>query len=88
MKITVAVSAVAIALAAAAPGRGQNVPEPVKSQVPPSPARAELLRLQGMTARFAPVPRRFSRYWRTASSSSRIHATPVSGRSARRETSA
>jgi hypothetical protein len=56
MRIAIATCA-ALALLAA-PARGQNVPEPVPQKPAPAPApqRAALVRLQAMTARFAPVP--------------------------------
>ena len=57
MKITIATLVAVVALAAAPPAPGQNVPGAGRrARRPPSPERAALLRLQTMTARFAPVP--------------------------------
>jgi hypothetical protein len=55
MKITAATLFAVAAIAAAPPVPGQNVPEPVAQKAPPSPERAAVVRLQAMTARFAPV---------------------------------
>jgi hypothetical protein len=54
MKITAALVAAA-GLAVALPVQGQNVPEPTPRKAAATPDRAALLRLQAMTARFAPV---------------------------------
>jgi peptidase M49-like protein len=55
MKITAATLVAVAALATGPSAPGQNVPEPVPSKTAASPERGALVRLQAMTARFAPV---------------------------------